>query len=253
MKTDISDLMLYGKWDDEIDEYPEDTTWFEKSSCQYFQTETLMDDFGYESYEDIENCGYFISVLRRSEQEIMRKFIDLYGDKSVSDIIQRTIDNEDKKFGVAFRIYAEVHPIFSDAYLKYENEVLETDAKKWAEENGVAFFEDWDPDRKINFEVLCTCIYFEENSVPSYTRWWISKKDYSTIDQSDINIKLDSGELTQEELKRNYILIPVVTEAQATEAGKEWNEYVSEIAQKWCKENEIRWYIPTKVPDHIKN
>lgn len=252
MKTDITDLMFYGEWDEESDEYPEDTTWFEKSSCQYFQTDTLIDEFGYESYEDIKNCGYFISVFRRSEQKIMKDFVDLYGDKSVSDTIQRMIDDEGKEIGVAFRIYAEVHPDFSDSYLKYENEILKTDAKKWADENGVEFFSDYDPDRKVNLDVLCGLFYYEENSVPDYTRWWLSKKDHSTIDQSDINRKLDSDELTKEEFERDYILIPAVTEVQAKEAGKDWNEYVDEVAKKWCEENKIRWYIPTNKPEHIK-
>ena len=252
MKTDITDLMLYCEWDEESDEYPEDTTWFEKSSCQYFQTDTLIDEFGYESYEDIKNCGYFIPVFRRSEQEIMRDFVDLYGDKSVSNTIQRIIDDEDKEFGVAFRIYAEVHPDFSDSYLKYENEILETDAKKWADENGVDFFGEWDSDSKIVFDILSACFYYEENSVPGFTRWWFSKKDYSTIDQFAINKKLDSGELTKEELERDYILIPAVTEAQAKEAGKDWDEYVAEVAKKWCEENKIRWYIPSSIPDHIR-
>ena len=111
---------------------------------------------------------------------------------------------------------------------------------------------DWDPDRKIVFKVLCAYFYYDENSLPDCFRWWFSKKNYSTIDQSDINAKLESGELTHHEFESDYILIPAVTEAQANEASKDWDDYVSEVAKKWCKENEIRWYIPTNKPDHIK-
>ena len=252
MKTEITDLMFYGKWDDETDEYPEDSTWFEKSSCQYFQTDTLMDEFGYESYEDIENCGCFIPVFRRSEQEIMRKFIGLYGDKSISDRIQKIIDDEDEEFGVAFRIYAEVHLDFSEAYLKYENEVLETDAKKWAEENGVDFYEDYDPDRKVNFDVLCRLFYYEDNSTPGFTHYWFSKKDFSEIDSSKKNKMIANGELIQKEIDRDYIIIPAVTESEAKKAGKSWDDLVKEVALNWCKENEIKWYIPSNKPEHRK-
>lgn len=252
MKTDITDLMLYGSWDEEDDVFPDDATWFEKSSCDYFHTDILIDEYGYDSYEDIAESGFFIPVFRTNVTALMKSFAKSYEDKSAVVEIQRIIDDEDEEYGVAFRIYAEVHPDFLQAYNKYEDEVLEADSRKWAEENGVDFFGEWDSDSKIVFDILSACFYYEENSVPGYTRWWFSKKDYSTIDQFAINKKLDSGELTKEELERDYILIPAVTEAQANEAGKDWDDYVDEVAKRWCEENGIRWYIPTHIPDHIK-
>lgn len=255
MKTELTDLMFYGAWDDENDDFPEDAVWFEKSSGQYFQTDALTEDFGYKDCEEIERSGFFIPLFRRSETELMKEFVRVHSGKEAENEIRRIVEEKDKNYGVAFRIYAEVHPDFEQAYASFEKRVLAADAKAWAEKNGVAFFGDYDPDRKIVFSTLCMFFYYEENEendIPGYTRHWISKKDFAVADQAKIDCMLACGKLTQETLEKDWLLIPAVTEDEAKQAGKDWDAYVEEIAKQWCDENGVRWHIPSRIPDHIK-
>lgn len=252
MKTEKKDLILYGEWDNDIYEYPEDTVWFEKSSCQYFHTYTLIEEYGYDSYEDISSSNFFIPVFCRDIIELMKSFVKSRNDSEIEKSIQRIIETERESYGIAFRIYSEVHPLFEEAWNEYENSILESDAKEWAKRYGVEFFGDYDPERRIVFSVLAMYFHYEEKSVPKFTRYWLSKKDYSIANIVDKENILSSGLCSAEKFEKEYVSIPAVTESDAKEAGKSLNQYVEEIAKKWCENNSIKWFNPTGVPDHPK-
>lgn len=269
MKIDITDAIMYGLWDEEVNEFPDDSVWLERDSGQFFLTDSLVDEFGYESYDDIAESGYFIPVFRLNESELENDFLfSGYGEEKQA-IISISKD-KDCSFTVAFRIFAEVNEDFSSKWNEFQKNALAEGVKKWCKETGLEIYSDFDSDRRL--KINDGLLMLAEPICKETPHFWFDKKDYSIIDDpTESSIPFPFVDIFK--LEKQFVALhseykaPKETDFNAknedlfydwcsrNELDDEWDEYnqnqLFSVIIDWCKDNNIPYFIPTNEPIHL--
>lgn len=208
MKVDINKAARFGEWCSEEDSEYEVYAWFEKSSFKFFYTSNLIEKFGYEDCEEIENSGHFIPVFKVDIIALQKEFIANYPDKEIAETMNEIIANDNYEFEsgyeVAFRILTQDYPKFygfRDEYHTYEQNQLVQKAKEWCCENNIPYYEPFDRELKLDLnKTLHLAIYYSDDK-HQYPLWWLDKKDYKIITTETIKKLYDCK--NQEEISKN--------------------------------------------------
>lgn len=199
MKIDLTEAAFYGEWCSEEDSEYEVNAWFEKSSFAFFYTSNLIDKFGFESFEEIENSGHFIPAFKTDIIALQKEFIADYPDKRIEETMNEIIENDNfgynSGYEVAFRILTQDYPEFDEfcnKYFDYEQNVLLENAQKWCVENQVPYYSPNDPDRILDLRDTILWAYgtatMDDNGEWISHPVWFHRSNCKMMDHSEIEL-----------------------------------------------------------------
>ncbi len=172
MKIDITDIAYASRLniEDKDTEY-DIILWLEKSNGQIFHTEILINFFGYRDIEEIEQSGWFIPIVKKDPTPIKKDFIENYRNRKITDKMKDIINNEDIGFCYDFPIEIALmeddcpeYIDFAWEYHDYEKARLVEDAKEWCKNNGILWYDNFDPDLKLEItNAINWSIYYYSN------------------------------------------------------------------------------------------
>lgn len=171
MKIDITNAAFVGRLnlENRDDEYNV-IYWLEKSSYKFFYTGDLIEQYGYKDTEEIKNSGWFIPVFKKEPMLYKERFIsDCCGE--LTDKMKDIINNEDigfcYDFPIEIALMEDECPEYIDfawEYHDYEKARLVEDAKEWCKDNGILWYDDFDPDLKLEItDAIDWSIYYHSN------------------------------------------------------------------------------------------
>ena len=285
MKVDIKDIKDYAEWFSDL--YPEDEEcfyWLDKENTEIFDSDSLIDDFGYESNENIERSSYFIKLPLIDCLLLEKEFISSFGLAEIEDEIIKVSKKKDVCYTVAFRIVLEVSEETENAWYDYLEKKMTEICNKWANDNGVEFYKQYDEDRTIDIELIKNSIVYDSESdndnEPQTTVSFFDKLSCDIIYETDVN----DIEKSEPDMSDRFINLSIINETElmksffadnsdGEEAGDnnfeeffyEWldeksledefdeykDEILNEAALKFCKENGIKYKVVTNEPSHI--
>ncbi|MBQ2694678.1 MAG: hypothetical protein IJF57_03910 [Clostridia bacterium] len=188
MKVDLIDATLFGEWSSEDELAYDVSSWFEKSSFQFFTTDKLIENFGYKNYNEIESCGHFIPVFKTDVVALKKEFVTNLRSKEVENEIQAIIERKNRGYDVAFRIWGEEHPTLWGEYHEFERDRLLRDAEKWCKYNSIPYYTPYDEELCIDLNTVYFWSGYDLLEPLSEPLMWFAKSNFHFVDLPDLKV-----------------------------------------------------------------
>lgn len=288
MKIDIKDIMFYGLWDEENNENPDDKIWYEKSSCQFFCADDLMEEYGYKNEDNIVASGWFIPVFQKSETELKKSFIKFLDDKSIEDELISIMANNEETYCIAFEMLVETNFYLQEKWNDFMKKELLCEAQKWCFDNDIAYFDDNDCDHAVKLsEIIGINGYSDEiipDEVPHQAIFYYNKARCLLQEENEIfedhcwsskeqilssGLYIEFPEIKLIDVKSNFVakqsnvkyfgtdlsddtFYSWLEECEMTDCWEAFEKnYLTDKAINWCVINNISYWFPSGKPDHI--
>lgn len=136
MKTDIKDIMYYGKYYSDITS--EQNWWFSTDDYQIYSSEKLLTEYSYKSTNDILQCGYFVPLFQTDIIELEKKFLAEYKSKTLQAKTEDLLLESNGDFDLAFKKLIEIENMSQNWY-DFEREALYNDTVKWCKKHNIRY------------------------------------------------------------------------------------------------------------------
>ena len=128
----ISDLMYYGRYYRDENEVNH-LWWFDLQNNKIYRYDTLLEEYGYESQEDILNSNAFIPMFETDILALEHVFVLKTQNKKVINFFDKISDTV---FDKEFKIFVEKN-FMTEPWHDFEKKQLYADALKWCKENQI--------------------------------------------------------------------------------------------------------------------